>query len=149
MDNPGLCASLGSDFRIAGVSAPLTSAILALMENAAPPTVEVNFTLGIGPGRLDASAVVPAGETNLTQLLPVLQDLSSSIIDGAVQIAESEGFKISCRAGCGALAVARLIPLSIFEAELLWPVGSALSRRSARSNSPEARFDAAPDSPTP
>ncbi len=88
------------------------------MENAAPPTVEVNFTLDIGPGRLDASAVVPAGETNLTQLLPVLQDLSSSTIGSAVQIAESEGFRVSCRAGCGACC-RQLVPLSIFEAEFL------------------------------
>src|SRR5665213_1134904 len=91
--------------------------ILAQMDTTSP-TVQVGFSLDVGPGRLDASAVVPAGETNLTQLLPVLQDLSSSIIGSAVQIAESEGYSVSCRAGCAACC-RQLIPLSIFEAELL------------------------------
>jgi Fe-S-cluster containining protein len=110
------------------------------MENAAPLTVEVNFTLGIGPGRLEAWAVVPAGETNLTQLLPVLQDLSSDIINGAAQIAETEGYSISCRAGCGACC-RQLIPLSLFEAEFLADWISTLSTE--RQAELAARFDAA------
>jgi Fe-S-cluster containining protein len=110
------------------------------MDNAASPMVEVNFTLNIGSGRLDASAVVPAGETNLTQLLPVLQDLSSSTIDSAVQIVESEGFHISCRAGCAACC-RQLVPLSIFEAELLADWISSLPEE--RQTELAARFTAA------
>jgi len=91
--------------------------ILAQMDTTSP-TVQVEFSLDVGPGRLNASAVVPAAETNLTQLLPVLQDLSSSIIESTARIAEKEGFAISCRAGCGACC-RQLVPLSIFEAELL------------------------------
>jgi Fe-S-cluster containining protein len=105
-----------------------------------PPNVQVNFTLDIGPGRLDASAIVPAGETNLTQILPVLQDLSSDIINGVAQIAESEGYGISCRAGCGACC-RQLIPLSLFEAEFLAGWISTLPRE--RQAEIGARFDAA------
>src|SRR6185312_753356 len=118
----------------------LTFAILAHMENAVPSTVEVNFALDIGPSRLDASAVVPAGETNLTQMLPVLQDLSSNIINATVQIAENEGQSISCRAGCGACC-RQLVPLSIFEAQVLadWIHTLPAERQSELA----ARFDAA------
>jgi Fe-S-cluster containining protein len=88
------------------------------MENELGPTVQVDFALDIGSGRLDASAVVPTGNTTLTELLPVLQNLSSNIIDSAAQLAGREGYNISCRLGCAACC-RHLIPLSIFEAELL------------------------------
>jgi len=110
------------------------------MDTAAPRTVQVNFTLNIGAGRLDASAIVPSGETNLTQLLPVLQDLSSDIINGAVQIAESEGYSVSCRAGC-ASCCRQLIPLNLFEAEQLAVWISALPEE--RQAQLVGRFDAA------
>ena len=45
-------------------------------------TVSVEFTVGIGDGKFTATATVPAGQTNLTQILPVLQALDSSFIDG-------------------------------------------------------------------
>ena len=116
------------------------SDILADMDNDPGPTVQVNFTLDTGPCRLDASAAVPASETNLTQLLPVLQDLSSSIIGSTVQIVEREGYSISCRAGCGACC-RQLIPLSIFEAEFL--AGWIRTLPEARQSELTARFDAA------
>ena len=84
----------------------------------AAETVQVDFTLAIGEGRLDASIAVPAGEVTLTQMLPVLQNLSSRIIDSTVEIIGTEGFQVSCRAGCGACC-RQLVPLSIFEAEAL------------------------------
>jgi len=42
-------------------------------------TVPVQFTLGIGDGKFTATAVVPAGQTNLTQILPVIQALDDSL----------------------------------------------------------------------
>ena len=81
-------------------------------------TVQVDFSLTIGPGRLDVSASVPTAQTTLTQLLPVLHSISSNIIDSTVRVVESEGFTISCRAGCGACC-RQIVPLSIFEAEYL------------------------------
>jgi Fe-S-cluster containining protein len=82
------------------------------------PTVQVDFTLGVGSGRLNASLQVPSGDVTLTQLLPILQTLTSNIVDSAAQIADTEGYTISCRAGCGACC-RQLVPLSIFEAEAL------------------------------
>ncbi len=106
----------------------------------AAETVQVDFTLSIGTGRLDASLPVPSGEVTLTQMLPVLQNLSSQIIDSTVQIVESEGYQVSCRAGCGACC-RQLVPLSIFEAEALtaWIGTLPEDRRQAL----EARFHAA------
>lgn len=80
--------------------------------------VQVDFSLAVGGGKLNASAVVPTGETTLKQLLPVLQELSSSIVDATVQTVRSEGHEISCRAGCGACC-RQLVPLSLFEAGVL------------------------------
>jgi Fe-S-cluster containining protein len=81
-------------------------------------TVQVDFTLAVGEGRLDASVVVPAGTVTLTQILPAIQGLTSNIIDSVVQIVQSEGRQISCKAGCGACC-RQMVPLSIFEAEAL------------------------------
>ena len=43
-------------------------------------TVTVEFAVGVGDGKFTASAAVPAGPTNLTQILPVLQSLDDSFI---------------------------------------------------------------------
>jgi Fe-S-cluster containining protein len=83
-----------------------------------PETVSVEFVIGIGDGTFTATAIVPAGQTNLTQILPVIQSLENSLIEGvAAQLAEA-GRAISCRAGCGACC-RQIVPLSIFEAEAL------------------------------
>jgi Fe-S-cluster containining protein len=110
------------------------------IDAASDPTVQVDFTLKIGTGRLDASLQVPSGNVTLTQLLPVLRTLTSSVIDSAVQIANSEGYQVSCKAGCGACC-RQLVPLSIFEAEALseWIKTLPEEQRQAL----EARFDAA------
>jgi len=53
-------------------------------------TVSVDFTIGIGDGKFTATAVVPAGQTNLTQILPVIQALDDSLIAGVgAQLAEA------------------------------------------------------------
>ena len=88
------------------------------MDPTQSDTVQVDFTLAIGPGRLDASVVVPVGNVTLTQILPAIQGLTSNIVDSVVQIVQSEGRQISCRAGCGACC-RQMVPLSIFEAEAL------------------------------
>jgi Fe-S-cluster containining protein len=110
------------------------------MDTNQDSTVQVDFTLKVGEGRLDASLQVPAGDVTLTQLLPVLQTLTSSVVDSAVRIANSEGYKVSCKAGCGACC-RQLVPLSIFEAEYLseWIQTLPEVERAAI----EARFDAA------
>jgi Fe-S-cluster containining protein len=80
--------------------------------------VTVEFAVGMGDGQFKASATVPAGQTNLTRILPVLQSLSSSFIEG-VTAQLAEGMQaVSCKAGCGACC-RQMVPISIFEAEAL------------------------------
>jgi Fe-S-cluster containining protein len=88
------------------------------MTEESPETVSVEFAVGIGEGKFTATAVVPAGQTNLTQILPVIQSLDDSLIAGVgAQLAEA-GRTISCKAGCGACC-RQMVPISIFEAEAL------------------------------
>jgi Fe-S-cluster containining protein len=88
-------------------------------QEAAPEeTVTVEFTLAIGEGQMAASAVVPAGPTNLTQILPVLQSLDDSLVAGVAAQLARQGHTVSCKAGCGACC-RQIVPLSIFEAEAL------------------------------
>ncbi|MGA9672354.1 MAG: YkgJ family cysteine cluster protein [Terracidiphilus sp.] len=81
-------------------------------------TVTVEFTLAVGDGRISASAVVPAGETTLTEILPILRELDNSLIGMAASASVAAGRPISCKAGCGACC-RQLVPISIFEAESL------------------------------
>lgn len=94
-------------------------------------TVQVDFSLSVGGGRVDASVEVPKRHTNLTQLLPVLQSLDNSVIEYSVRELE-EGETISCRAGCGTCC-RQMVPISIFEAEALteWIRALPLSRQQA------------------
>jgi len=81
--------------------------------------VTVKFEIGMEDGKFSASADVPAGETNLTQILPVIRSLSDSFISGVVsQVAVGTGRTVSCKAGCGACC-RQIVPISIFEAESL------------------------------
>jgi Fe-S-cluster containining protein len=89
-------------------------------QNSPPsPQVEVSFSLRIGDGNLRASLEVPAGQTTLTQLLPILQNFDSGIVNHIAQEASAVGRPISCRAGCGACC-RQMVPLSVFEAEALY-----------------------------
>jgi Fe-S-cluster containining protein len=87
-------------------------------EKASAPTVKASFALPLGGGFLNASANLPAGRTNLTQLLPIVQSLENAIIGRIAQEADQAGTPISCRAGCGACC-RQLVPVSFFEAEAL------------------------------
>jgi len=86
--------------------------------SAPSETVSVEFSLAWGDGHISATAAVPAGQTNLTQLLPILQALDDSLIGAAASEAVAAGRSISCKAGCGACC-RQLVPISIFEAEAL------------------------------
>ncbi|MGA2217497.1 MAG: YkgJ family cysteine cluster protein [Terracidiphilus sp.] len=89
-------------------------------DQPAPPqeTVTVNFAIGLGDDKLSMSATVPAGQTNLTRILPVIQSLDNSLIDGITSQLAQLGRHVSCKAGCGACC-RQLVPISIFEAEAL------------------------------
>lgn len=76
------------------------------------------FALPVGGGLLNASANLPAGQTTLTQLLSIIQNLGNAIVGKISEEAEQAGSPISCRAGCGACC-RQLVPVSFFEAEAL------------------------------
>ena len=88
------------------------------MTDPSSQTVTVNFKVALGDGIFNASATVPEGECNLTEILPVLQSLDDSLLNAvALQLGEA-GLSISCKAGCGACC-RQMVPLSIFEAQAL------------------------------
>ncbi|MFP5230738.1 MAG: YkgJ family cysteine cluster protein [Acidobacteriota bacterium] len=86
--------------------------------NSAHERVEARFSLRVGDGVLHAAAVVPAGRTTLTQLLPVIQNLENAIVGHVAQGAAEAGQPISCGPGCGACC-RQMVPVSLFEAEAL------------------------------
>ncbi len=88
------------------------------METRPSEIVEVTFTVAVGERKLNASVEVPAGKVTVTELLPVLQALTSRVATGMAAEAEAAGHPVSCRAGCGACC-RQLVPLSVFEAEAL------------------------------
>lgn len=87
-------------------------------EKTSPSTVKASFALPVAGGFLNASASLPTGRTNLTELLPLVQSLENAIIGRIAQEADEAGTPISCRAGCGACC-RQLVPVSFFEAEAL------------------------------
>jgi Fe-S-cluster containining protein len=88
------------------------------MDEHPPDTVSVQFEVGIGERRITATAQVPSGQTNLTQILPVLRAIDDSFIDGITTQLAAAGHPVSCRRGCGACC-RQMVPISIFEAEAL------------------------------
>ncbi|HEX3435860.1 MAG TPA: YkgJ family cysteine cluster protein [Pseudacidobacterium sp.] len=107
------------------------------MSDTPESSVQVSFALRIGEGTLRASLEVPAGKTTLTQLLPIIQDFESSMINQVTAEAAAAGRPVSCRAGCGACC-RQMVPLSIFEAEALGEWFSTLPQE--RQTELEARF---------
>ena len=81
-------------------------------------TVTVAFKVEFDGGHFTANAVVPSGQTNLTQLLPVIQDFSNSVTGAMASRLGEDGEAISCRKGCAACC-RQMVPLTIFEAEAL------------------------------
>jgi Fe-S-cluster containining protein len=83
-----------------------------------PDAVTVEFSVAVGDGKFKATAVVPAGQTNLTQILPVIQSLDDSFIQGVSAQLAAVGKPVSCKVGC-THCCHQLIALNIFEAEAL------------------------------
>ena len=85
---------------------------------ASPSFARVPFQLPVGGGFLNVSANLPTGQTTLTQLLPIIQNLENAIVARIGEEAKQAGTPISCRPGCGACC-RQLVPVSFFEAEAL------------------------------
>lgn len=78
-------------------------------------TVTATVKFGTDAWQMQTRVTVPAGPTSMRALLPVMQSLTNSIVDAAVQMAEAEGRKVSCCAGCGACC-RQMVPISEVEA---------------------------------
>ncbi|HEX4030072.1 MAG TPA: YkgJ family cysteine cluster protein [Terracidiphilus sp.] len=89
-----------------------------LSTDAPASTVQAKFSLPVAGVVLQGTVAVPAGQTTLTELLPIIRNLENVIVGRAAEEAERAGSPISCRAGCGACC-RQLVPLNIFEAEAL------------------------------
>jgi Fe-S-cluster containining protein len=87
-------------------------------DNSRPVTVQAKIALHVGGACLNATAQLPAGPSNLTQLLPVIQQLEDAVVNRVGEEAKRAGRPITCRAGCGACC-RQMVPVSLFEAEAL------------------------------
>lgn len=91
---------------------------MADLANSSSSSVKAAFSLAIGGGSLHATAVVPAGRTTLTELLPIIQNLENAVVGRIAGEAQEAGTPISCGPGCGACC-RQMVPVSLFEAEAL------------------------------
>ena len=80
--------------------------------------VECRFTVSISGEPVDIKAAVPARPVGVDSLLPVLRDLSETIVAAAMRGIEREGKSVSCRAGCGACC-RQIVPISEPEARAI------------------------------
>jgi Fe-S-cluster containining protein len=86
---------------------------------AAPQNVvQVNFALALSGGQLSATVQVPAGPSNLVQILPLLRGLDDAFIDDAASELAAAGQPISCKQGCNHCCY-QAVPISLVEAEAL------------------------------
>jgi Fe-S-cluster containining protein len=85
-------------------------------EARAPETVTatVDLTIAGKQGRLEVE--VPTAPMRAVELLPLLQSLTDTLVNVAVENAEAEGARVSCRKGCGACC-RQLVPISEIEVE--------------------------------
>jgi len=80
--------------------------------------VEVKFSLNLSGGQLSATVQVPAGPSNLVQILPLLQALDDTFIDDVSSELAAAGQPISCKQGCNHCCY-HVVPISLVEAEAL------------------------------
>ena len=80
-------------------------------------TVDVGLT--IGNRRLNTKVTVPAGPTQLIDLLPIVDRVADAIVDSAVDDAAQQGRTVSCKKGCGACC-RQLVPISEVEARRIY-----------------------------
>lgn len=105
-----------------------------------PRSLTANVKLAIGTQEIDLKLVVPDEEVPPDTLLPALQTLANTVVDGVEQDAASHGVEISCKKGCGACC-RQPVPVSQAEARMLAQVVEDMPE--PRRSEVKARFDAA------
>ena len=83
------------------------------MENEKWTTGKI--TLRVHGEPVEMEMTVPAFKIKPQRMLPVFQQMSSAVVGMSVEAIESEGGKISCKAGCGACC-RQAVPISEVEA---------------------------------
>lgn len=86
---------------------------------------EVGFKLRWGEQPISGAARIPAEPIRPVDLLPVLRQLNDALIHAAVREVESQGRRVSCRAGCGACC-RQMVLISETEARFLADLISAM-----------------------
>jgi Fe-S-cluster containining protein len=84
----------------------------------APGLGTARFTLKVQDSNVEVSAKLPDGPLHPTLLLPVLQSLSDSISELAIEKAKRLGQQLSCREGCGACC-RQAVPITPVEARAI------------------------------
>lgn len=87
-------------------------------QSIASPVRTATVQLTVNRRRLALQVSVPDRPVRPAELLPVYRSISEQLIAVAVKDVESAGFKVSCRAGCGACC-RQLVPISPIEAREL------------------------------
>ena len=107
---------------------------------SAEPLKTLQFSLKVQGATIDVSAQLPDGPVTPAVLLPIIQDLSSSISSLTEREAARVGKPVSCREGCGACC-RQAVPISPLEARMLseWIEAQPEERREVL----RARFRAA------
>lgn len=84
-----------------------------------------NVSGQIGDASVKMSIPVPKIPVHPSVLLPIYQQMTHSLVDGAVSQVQRAGKTISCRAGCGACC-RQLVPISEIEARQVTELVAAL-----------------------
>jgi len=74
-----------------------------------------NFTLRVHGEPIEMQVTVPTAKVKPQRMLPLFQQMASSVVDACVAVVEGEGEKVSCKAGCSACCT-QAVPVSEVEA---------------------------------
>jgi Fe-S-cluster containining protein len=105
-----------------------------------PGMVTAQVEMNLAGRQVQFTLTVPQAPVAPSSLLPILHILSETVQNGVAEALESEGKRISCRAGCGACC-RQLVPVTKVEAQLLTELVESLPE--PRRTEIRARFDAA------
>src|SRR5262245_19712497 len=94
--------------------------------------------MNIGGRQLQMEPNVPSTPIHPKRMLPILQQMTNSFVDIAVQEENGEGRSISCKAGCGACC-RQLVPISGIEARNLSDLVTSMPE--PRQSEIRGRFD--------
>lgn len=85
-------------------------------EGQSSEVVDLSFTIALEGGSIRSVFPVPAGQTTLTQILPIIKEFTSGVVRHVGEVAARNGKPVSCGPQCGACC-RQLVPISSFEAE--------------------------------